>query len=636
MSMRTAFETVWVDCKRGPFRQALGCLPVLVCALAGLGAAGVQARPPAAGPPDAGPARATLDLREPMALAAHAIVHRLDPAQGDRPWFKLRGEGGIPATLEHDTWDFGDMTGRYLEGLILARHMGITDPALSDAEGRLGRYLLKILGPDGLVRRIDSGAADYSFSQGSALGGLVAWFEDSGDPAVRVAAEQLITGLRRRLRPEGDLLVDPTAKLEQSSGSHLTGYCIYPAIRFYELTGYAEALALAEGLTRWVLADPVLGADGAITKPLSWEGHLHSWLEALAGCVRTARHSRTLNQAQVAARAKALYDWVRRTNSTAFGWIATFPTHGSSETCAIASAMRLALELASCGCEEYYNDLERYVRNQVVEAQFKDLEAYRNGPRPPAPALRGCFDSQSLPNSHLGTRGGEDVGNVEGCCLNGGMRALALAWLASQAFYESGATVNLALTRDGPAVRVTGCQPWAGGVDVIPHSPGALRVRVPDWVALDRITVQVDHQPVPWTITGRYLRLESVKAGSRVAVRYPLRQLTETVTAGGQTFQVRWRGDVVVELSPPGRREPTYQGRLAEPPAASNLSQPEGVPAVMSCRTPCAWPARACGPAWICAAAASPSFASTPSRIRPAPNTKNGTTATWAAAMWRA
>lgn len=112
-----------------------------------------------AGPPDAGPARATLDLLEPMALAAHAIVHRLDPAQGDRPWFKLRGEGGIPAALKHDTWDFGDMTGRYLEGLILARHMGITDPALSDAEGRLGRYLLKILGPDGQVRRTDSAAA---------------------------------------------------------------------------------------------------------------------------------------------------------------------------------------------------------------------------------------------------------------------------------------------------------------------------------------------------------------------------------------------------------------------------------------------------------------------------------------------
>ncbi len=54
-------------------------------------------------------------------LAAGAIVRRLDPAQEYRPWFLLRGQGGIPATPEHASWDLGDMTGRYLEGLILTR-----------------------------------------------------------------------------------------------------------------------------------------------------------------------------------------------------------------------------------------------------------------------------------------------------------------------------------------------------------------------------------------------------------------------------------------------------------------------------------------------------------------------------------
>ena len=37
---------------------------------------------------------------------------------------------------------------------------------------------------DGVVHKADSGV-DHTFSQGSALGGLVAWYEDSGDPAVR-------------------------------------------------------------------------------------------------------------------------------------------------------------------------------------------------------------------------------------------------------------------------------------------------------------------------------------------------------------------------------------------------------------------------------------------------------------------
>jgi hypothetical protein len=218
--------------------------------------------------------------------------------------------------------------------------------------------------------------------------------------------------------------------------------------------------------------------------------------------------------------------------------------------------------LVFSGHDEYYNDIERFVRNQVVEAQFRNLDAYKGGPRQPTPLLVGCFDSQSLPNGHLGTRGGEDVGNVEGCCLNGGMRALAVAWQVSQTFDESGVTVNLALTRDGPAARVVGYQPWDGRVDVIPRSPGTVRVRVPDWVEPGKISVEVDRRSAEWTLAGRYARLKNVEADCLISVHYPLRELTEKVIVGGQSFQVRWKGDLVVDMSPKGQREPTYLGRL--------------------------------------------------------------------------
>jgi len=507
-------------------------------------------------------APATLDLREPMALAAQAIVRRLDPAQEYRPWFLLRGQGGIPATTEHASWDLGDMTGRYLEGLILTRRMGAGRPEFSVAEGQLGRYLLKLLGPDGMVHDPHSGAVDHSFSQGSALYGLLAWFEDSGDPAVRTAMERLISGQLARMERQGGLLVDKTVKLEESSGSHLAGYQIWPIIRFYELTGYADALTLAEGLTRSAIADPVVGADGEITKALSWEGHIHSWLETLAGCVRTARNSASLDREQILRRCRAVYDWVQRTNATSFGWIATFPTHGSCETCAISSAIRLALELSASGHAEYLDDVERFVRNQVVEAQFRDLGAYSGGPQPPTPLLLGCFDSQSLPGGHLGTRGGEDVGTVEGCCLNGGMRALALAWGTIQTFDESGLTVNFALNMSGPAGQIVSYQPFEGRVDVTPQSPGAVRVRLPRWVKPKDVTVFVGDTSAPLTCESGYVVLAHVPAKTRVSVRYPLRELTENIVAGGQNWQIQWKGDTVVGVSPSQGREPTYQNRL--------------------------------------------------------------------------
>ena len=55
--------------------------------------------------------------------------------------------------------------------------------------------------------------------------------------------------------------------------------------------------------------------------------------------------------------------------SQRFGWFATYPTGGSCETCAISSAIRLALELAASGYPQYLDGVERFVRNQVLEAQ---------------------------------------------------------------------------------------------------------------------------------------------------------------------------------------------------------------------------------------------------------------------------
>src|ERR1051325_6803727 len=93
----------------------------------------------------------TLDLRVPMRLAANAIPGRLDEAKGFRPFFLIEGKNSVPYKPVHMDWDVGDMTGRYLETLINARAMGIHSPELALTEERLRRYLLSVIGPDGLV-----------------------------------------------------------------------------------------------------------------------------------------------------------------------------------------------------------------------------------------------------------------------------------------------------------------------------------------------------------------------------------------------------------------------------------------------------------------------------------------------------
>lgn len=97
----------------------------------------------------------------------------MDPAAQFRPWFAVDVGDWIPTGLGHDVWDIGDMSGRPLEALILARNM--VEPAQDAllAERHIRNFLLSNLGSYGLVMNSDRSAPDHMFSQGSALYGLV-------------------------------------------------------------------------------------------------------------------------------------------------------------------------------------------------------------------------------------------------------------------------------------------------------------------------------------------------------------------------------------------------------------------------------------------------------------------------------
>src|ERR1039457_7108286 len=67
--------------------------------------------------------------------------------------------------LRHDVWDFGDMSGRFLEGLILARNMFDPTKSMLQDEGRIRGFLGSHLGPDGLVMNPDKHDVDHMFAQ---------------------------------------------------------------------------------------------------------------------------------------------------------------------------------------------------------------------------------------------------------------------------------------------------------------------------------------------------------------------------------------------------------------------------------------------------------------------------------------
>jgi hypothetical protein len=69
-------------------------------------------------------------------------------------------------------------------------------------------------------------------------------------------------------------------------------------------------------------------------------------------------------------------------------------------------------------------------------------------------------------------------------------------------------------------------------------------------------------QAVPVRWQGSYVVFEKVRMGERLTVTYSLRiaKIKETVgSLDGVEYSERWRGNVIVDISPPGKWIPMFQ-----------------------------------------------------------------------------
>jgi hypothetical protein len=514
------------------------------------------------------------DLTQAMVLAADSIVAHMDESAGFRPCFYIKGRDGVPATLGHGSWDLGDMTGRYLESMIMVRHMvGATDD-WSAAEQRLRAFLESLFGPSGLVMDIDKDAPDHMFAQGSALYGLVKLFEDGRDVGIQARIESFIRSLLAHATVVEDYVIYPDCATASASCSHMAGYQIFPVMRFYELTGFQPALELAEGLSKWAFHhDDTITPDGIVTR-IGWEGHLHAWMDTLSGVMRCARVSPHLDRGLVVERCRKTYDWVRANCATAFGWVPDFPTSPSSETCAISSMMRLALELIAEGYDSYWNDVERFLHNQLLENQFRDVDHLGIADPRVAAAVSGSFDCWAKPNTlfaNVRQWGKEDDGDIEGCCVNGGMRGIYMAWHDAITRVDDVVSVNLLIDRSTPDVIVQSSLPAEGVVSITARRPVVCRMRLPDWVDANEVEVTAGAERSAVSYDGGWLMLGALVPHLPVEVRFPVRHLSETVTVASDPYQIEWQGDTVVTVKPEGGRYPIYQRQPESDPVQARV-----------------------------------------------------------------
>lgn len=152
--------------------------------------------------------------------------------------------------------------------------------------------------------------------------------------------------------------------------------------------------------------------------------------------------------------------------------------------------------------------------------------------------------------------------DMMGCCADAVIRASHAIWAETVTGDVEEARVNLAFNRASPLLDVVSCLPHRGEVNVIVKTARKVLVRVPRWAPKQDVKAYVQRKPEEVIWSGEYVVFDKVKNSQQLTVTYPLRIAEVKETPGsldGTEYTEKWRGNTIVDISPPGKLIPMFQ-----------------------------------------------------------------------------
>ncbi|MBI2505044.1 MAG: glycoside hydrolase family 127 protein [Candidatus Latescibacteria bacterium] len=243
------------------------------------------------------------------------------------------------------------------------------------------------------------------------------------------------------------------------------------------------------------------------------------------------------------------------------------PDLQTSELCEVAAMVGLALKLSAARLGDYWDDADRWIRNQFAEGQLRRADwAYRLGEQGPAipgfdPATECC---DHVPERNLGAFAGWPSANDWGwgimhCCTGNATRALYYVWEHILTYRGGRLRVNLLLNRASPWVDVDSHLPYTGQVDISVKQPVELAVRLPEWVQPAQVRVRVKGKGREAGFEGRYARVGRVVPGDVVRLDFPIAERRDEAWIEKDRYTLIRRGNEVVLIQPQGVNCPLYQ-----------------------------------------------------------------------------
>jgi hypothetical protein len=513
----------------------------------------------------------TTSLRAAAELGCQALSRFFNP--DDREvgapyfWINLRPSAGMSFSA---IFSDAQVPGKSLLGLLSAeKAFGVTvDPAVIDRYARVAFYSYG--GPVALPLNRDAiggklvNFAPVNVAHGfHALYALTAFKQSDRAHALAESSITAVSSLWDSRKGWDRARIEGTLGLKyrdvQPDAPFVAGLAmaIGPLAKYYRATGSRAALELAKQLKDKVLAEcfPPNGEyDAALVG-----AHVQNVVYVMASLAWLAT---VTHDAPVMSRVKAFYDNGLRKIRNVLGWSPEFfgaPEHvlgprgtnaDRGEAGNTALILETALLLGDWGHSDAFADAELMLRSHLLPSQYRDVSFIappdRAGLDPVAQCARGAwgfpapYGHQPLDDRIVGV--GTDVtGPV--------VYALSEAHSRVVGHRTSELAVQLLFDYKDNDIKVS--SPYTGdALTVKLRKPQAVRVRIPAWVAVDRIEL-IGAPRKPGDLAGGYLRVLPTDSG-RFAVRFPLSPRQLDISCGGRMLRARARGDQVMAIEDRG------------------------------------------------------------------------------------
>ena len=474
--------------------------------------------------------------------------------------------------------------GKFIEGLTLARLM--TGSTFNQHVDRIWQEALLrkldedkpvLLGPEG-GRQTAWLGIQYTISKDAV-------WKELGESAIRRALDAAVHKDGCCYFPH-DPSIMPTGWAATFQGWTLQG-----VTQFYNATGSEIALELAGKLARYLKDHAkVFDAEGRFLSrhdasiPLSPESplgpalHFHHNGNAMDAL---AEYALATGDAEFTEFVKNSYHYARslKDSSPLVGffpeYIDDWPDERGvvdSEGCCVVDMLLTALWLTKAGVGDYWDDIDRFLRNQFAEMQMTSGDwITRMAEKRPSQPVGADEVAIGAPDRCTGSFAGWSSANdfyvgagngIMHCCTGNGARALYYLWENLINFREGALHLHLLLNRDSAWAEIASYIPHQGRVDLkLKQGCARLIIRVPEWIETrdSAISCRLNGAPHNLGWDERYVVVEGASPGDTIQLNFPIPERTVGETIGEVDYTLKLRGNNVVSISSPGKNYPFYR-----------------------------------------------------------------------------